>query len=155
MDTKLLRGLAACALAFASFPTLAQTVRFIGEGPAFAYYEDQMITERIVDQVIGARVGDGAQVVFFRAVGAGANHVRLAEGDRFLADLPAGAYYAIAVAPGAHEYTVDGRALRLDVPAGTRRFVRIGTPREQHSVAPSHALTFLRLSTNLRPPLLK
>ena len=57
MDTKILRGLLGCAMALAAFPALAQTVRFIGEGPAFAYYEDQMITERIVDQVIGAPVG--------------------------------------------------------------------------------------------------
>lgn len=155
MDTKILRGLLGCAMALAAFPALAQTVRFIGEGPAFAYYEDQMITERIVDQVIGAPVGEGAQVVFFRAVGAGSGQVRLAEGDRFLAELPAGAYYAIAVAPGPHTYSVDGRPLPLDVRAGTRSFVRIGIPGQEQHAVPSHALTFLRLSTNLRPPLLK
>jgi hypothetical protein len=154
MNTRILRGLLPCALALASFPALAQSVRIIGQGPAFAYAEDQMIAEQIVDQLVGARVGEGAQVIFFRPADRSAASASLSEGDRVLAQLPSGAYYAVAVTPGVHTYTVGGQSLQLDVAPGTRRFVRISSLGPSPQMVPSQALTFLRLSMNMRPPLL-
>jgi hypothetical protein len=154
MNTRILRGLLPCALALASFPAFSQSMRIISQGPAFAFAEDKMIAEQIVDQLVGAPVGNGAQVVFFRPPGSGAASASLSEGETALAQLPSGAYYAVAVTPGAHTYTVNGNALQLDVAPGTRRFVRISNLGANPQMVPSQALTFLRLSMNLRPPLL-
>lgn len=154
MNTMILRGLLPCALALATFPALAQSVRIISQGPAFAYAEDRMIAEQVVDQIVGAPVGEGAQVVFFRPADRNAASASLSEGGTLLAQLPSGAYYAVVVTPGVHAYDVGGQTLQLDVAPGTRRFVRIGNMGATPQMVPSQALTFLRLSMNLRPPLL-
>lgn len=154
MNMGILRGLLPCALALASFPALAQSVRLVTQGPAFAYAEDISIADQIVDQIVGASVvGDGAQIVFYRPSGKGSANVSLSGDGAAMAELPAGAFYAVAVTPGVHTYTVDGRPLRVEVAPGARRFVRISDG-AQPQLVPSQALTFLRLSMNMRPPLL-
>lgn len=154
MNTRILRTLLPCALALASFPGLAQSVRIISQGPAFAYAEDRVIADQIIDQLVGAPVGDGAQIVFFRPADKSSANASLSEGGASMAELPSGAYYAVAVTPGVHTYTLNGSPLQVDVAPGTRRFVRVSSLGAQPQLVPSQALTFLRLSMNLRPPLL-
>jgi hypothetical protein len=150
MNIRIPRGFVFFALLIASMPCLAQTTRLIWQGPAYAYVEDQLITESVIDQIIGAPVGEGAQVVFFRPVDAAPNDASLREGDMPLAQLPRGVYYAIAVAPGVHTYTVDGSPLQVQVGQGDRRYVRISNRRATLEPVPSNAMTFLRVTTGKR-----
>jgi hypothetical protein len=154
MNIRILRMLAPCALALLSLPVCAQSVRIITQGPAFAFDEDQMIAEQVIDRVVGAPVGAGAQIIFFRPADTHSANASLSEGDTVLAQLPSGAYYAIAVKPGVHTYAVNGNALQLDLAPGTRRFVRVSSPDTSPQLVPSQALTFLRRSLGMRPPLL-
>jgi hypothetical protein len=154
MNISILRTILPLALTFASLPVCAQSARLITQGPAFAFAEDQMITERVVDQIVGATPGEGAQVVFFRPADMRPLDANLSEHGTLLAQLPSGAFYAIAVAPGVHTYAVNGDALHLEVAPGTRRFVRVGIRDTRPQLVPSQALTFLRLSLGMRPPLL-
>jgi hypothetical protein len=153
MNTKLLRCFLPCALMLVSLPVFAQSARFITEGPAFAFAEDQLFTERVIDNVIGAPVGEGAQIVFFRPDDKHLGNTNLSEGDRLLAELPSDSYYAIAVTPGIHTYAVDGRPLQLQLAPGERRFVRISNRATNPRLLPSRALTFLRVSLGQTPPL--
>ena len=154
MNIRILRSVLPCALALASMPAFAQSLRIITQGPAFAFAEDQMIAEQVIDQVVGASVGEGAQVIFFRPADMRPENASLSEGDAVLAQLPSGAYYAVAVTPGSHTYAVNGNPLQLDLAPGTRRFVRISSQGANPQLVPSQALTFLRLSMGMRPPLL-
>jgi hypothetical protein len=154
MNTRILRGLLPCALALASFPGLAQSVRIISQGPAFAYAEDRVIADQVVDQIVGAPVGEGAQIVFFRPADRSSTNASLSEDGSAMAELPSGAFYAVAVTPGVHTYSLNGNPLQVEVAPGTRRFVRVSSLGTQPQLVPSQALTFLRLSMNLRPPLL-
>lgn len=141
------------ALMLVSLPALAQSARFIWQGAAYGYADDLVITEQVIDQVIGAPVEEGAQVVFFRPVDSVPGTVSLNEGDALLAELPAGSYYAIAVTPGAHTYALGGSPLQLQIASGERRFVRISNRNADPHLLPSHALTFLRTTLGKRPPL--
>lgn len=155
MNTRILRVVLPCALALAVVPAYAQSLRIITQGPAFAFAEDQMIAEQVVDRVVGATVGEGAQIVFFRPADMRPVDATLTEGDTLLAQLPSGAFYAIAATPGVHTYAVNGNSLQIELKPGTRHFVRIGGSQQASTqLVPSQALTFLRLSMGMRPPLL-
>jgi hypothetical protein len=153
MNIKILRRFLPCTLMLVSLPVFAQSVRFITQGTAYAFAEDQLLAERVIDHVIGAPVGEGAQVVFFRPADTHLGKTNLSEGDRFLAQLPGGSYYATVVTPGIHTYAVDGSPLQLQIAPGERRYVRISNRAANSQLLPSRALTFLRVSLGQRPPL--
>ena len=153
MSIKILRCFLPCALMLVLLPVSAQSVRFITQGTAYYFAEDQVLSERIIDHVIGAPVAEGAQVVFFRPEDTHLGKTELTQGDRFLAQLPSGSYYAIAVTPGIHTYAVDGSPLQLQLAPGERRYVRVSNRTTDTQLLPSRALTFLRVSLGQRPPL--
>ena len=153
MNTRIPRALAAATLALAPLLACAQNVRYEWQGAAYTNAEDELIAERVVSGVIGASPGSGAQVVFFRTKDRQPGELALDGSDGTLAQLPSGAYYAIAVAPGNHTYKVAGQALSLQVEPGERSYVRIGDYRANPQLRASNALTFLRLVTGKREPL--
>lgn len=153
MNACTLRGLAATALALAPVLACAQNVRYEWQGKAYIDAENQLIAERVVNGVIGVSPGTGSQVVFFRTDDQLPGQVVLGGSDGALAQLPSGAYYAIAVAPGNHTYSVDGQALSVQVAPGQRSYVRIGDYPANQRLRASNALTFLRLVTGKREPL--
>jgi hypothetical protein len=153
MNVRIFRGLAATALLLVSLPTLAQNVRYEWQGAAYVAAEDQLIADHVVDNVIGASPGADAQVVFFRTKDRMPGELGLNSDDGSLARLPSGAYYAIAVAPGSHTYSVDGQTLSVQAAPGKRNYVRIGDSRANPELTASNALTFLRLVTGKREPL--
>jgi hypothetical protein len=153
MSAWISRGLAAAALMLVSLPALAQNVRYEWQGTAYVSAENQLIAEQVVDGVIGASPGAGAQVVFFRTNDRMPGEMGLNADDGTLAQLPSGAYYAIAVAPGSHTYSVDGQTLSIQAASGKRSYVRIGDYRANPDLTASNALTFLRLVTGKREPL--
>ena len=149
-NIRVLRGLAILALMLLCLPATAQNVRYEWQGVAFIDAENQMIAERAVDNVLGARPGSNGQIVFFRPAGSVGEKYTLSTsnldsgGDASLAQLPGSAYYAIAVAPGTHTYSVDGHALSVLVAPGDRHYVKIDKDRQ---LSPTNAQTFLRLVT--------
>ena len=153
MNACISRVLAATALALAPLLACAQNVRYEWQGAAYVSAEDQLIAERVVSGVIGASPGMGAQVVFFRTNDRQPGELALGGSEGTLAQLPSGAYYAIAVAPGSHTYNVAGQALSLQVEPGERSYIRIGDYRANPQLRASNALTFLRLVTGKREPL--
>jgi hypothetical protein len=154
MNIRIHRVFLLCALMLASLPAFAQSARYIWQGAAYGYADDLVITEGVIDQVIGTPVGqEGAQVVFFRPADSIPGTVSLNEGDTLLAQLPSGSYYAIAVTPGDHTYALDGHSLQLQIASGERRYVRISNRSTEPRLLPSHALTFLRTTLGKRPPL--
>lgn len=153
MNACIPRGLAATALALAPLLACAQNVRYEWQGAAYVNAENQLIAERVVNGVIGASPGTSSQVVFFRTDDQQPGELVLGGSDGTLAQLPSGAYYAIAVAPGHHTYSVGGQALSLQVAPGKRSYVRIGVDRANPRLRASNALTFLRLVTGKREPL--
>lgn len=153
MNVWTFRGLAATLMLVSSLPAFAQNVRYEWQGTAYVAAEDQLIAEQVVDSVIGASPGAGSQVVFFRTNDRMPGEMGLNADDGALAQLPSGAYYAIAVAPGNHTYSVEGQTLSLQVAPGERSYVRIGDYRANPELATSNALTFLRLVTGKREPL--
>lgn len=144
-------ALAACLL-LAAAPASAQNVRYEWQGNAYVVAEEQAVAERLVDGVIGAAPGPGAQVVFFRPPGADSAACRVDTGAGASADLPASAYYALQVAPGDHRYAVNGSPVSLQLASGERRYVRVCAQGDGAAV-PTNALTFLRLVTGRRAPL--
>ncbi len=145
MNVKKLRGLVALALLLLSLAAVAQNVRYEWQGVAYIDAENQMIAERAVDNVIGAHPGSNGQIVFFRPAGTVGGEYTLSSGnDASLAQLPSSAYYAIAVEPGTHTYTVDGHSLSVQVAPGERHYVKIDNDRQLSS---TNARTFLRLIT--------
>lgn len=153
MNAWIVRMSAVASLMLLSFPALTQNIRYEWQGPAYLAAENQLIAEHVVDSVIGASTGSGSQVVFFRSNDRMPGELGLNADDGTLAQLPSGAYYAIAVAPGSHTYSVDGQTLSLQVAPGERSYVRIGDYRANPELAASNALTFLRLVTGKREPL--
>jgi hypothetical protein len=153
MNACIFRGLAATALALVPAFACAQNVRYEWQGKAYVDAENELIAERVVNGVIGASPGTGSQVVFFRTDDQLPGEVVLGGSDGALAQLPSGAYYAIAVAPGDHTYSVDGQALSVRVAPGQRGYVRIGDAPANHRPRVSNALTFLRLVSGKREPL--
>jgi hypothetical protein len=153
MNARTFRAVAATALALAPVFACAQNVRYEWQGKAYVDAENQLIAERVVNGVIGASPGTGSQVVFFRTDDRLPGELVLGGSDGTLAQLPSGAYYAIAVAPGNHVYSVDGQALSVQVAPGQRSYVRIGDHGSSPRVRASNALTFLRLVTGKREPL--
>ncbi len=144
-DIRILQGLVALALVLASLPAVAQNVRYEWQGIAYIDAENQMIAERAVDKVIGARPGNNGQIIFFRPAGSVDGEFTLSSGDdASLAQLPSRAYYAIAVEPGTHTYTVDGHSLSVEVAPGERHYVKIDNDRQ---LSPTNTRTFLRLVT--------
>src|SRR5688500_7881342 len=111
MNVHAFRGLATATLLLVAVPAIAQNFRFIWQGPAYYAAENQLIAERVVDEVIGIRPGSDAHVIFFRGRDRVPVDLPLNGKDGSLAELPSGSYYAIAVAPGTHAYSVDGQTL--------------------------------------------
>lgn len=143
MNFRIMRCLVAVALVLLSLPAVAQNVRYEWQGIAYIDAENQMIAERAVDNVIGARPGSNGQIVFFRPAGSDGGEYTLRSGnDSSLALLPSSAYYAIAVEPGIHTYTVGGHSLSVQVALGERYYVKIDNDRQ---LTPTNARTFLRL----------
>jgi hypothetical protein len=154
MKTVIFRVILPCALIGLSLPAPAQNVRFITQGSAYAFAEDQLMTERVIDHVVGAPVGEGTQIIFFRPVDTRPGKANLSEGNTSLAELPSGAYYATTVTPGVHTYFVDGSALQLQCDPGKRRYVRVSHRDSNPKLQSSEPLTFLRTMLGKRPPLL-
>lgn len=153
MNVQTFRRLAMAALLLGALPAFAQDFRFVWQGTAYYAAENRFIAERIVDEVIGTSPGSGAQVIFFRGKDRVPGDLSLTGKDGSLAELPSGSYFATAVAPGSHAYSVDGETLLVQVAPGERRFVRIGDYNANAQIAPSNAQTFLRLVTGERAPL--
>ena len=153
MNVRILQGLASLALLVVSLPASAQNVRYEWQGAAYVNAENQMIAERVVDGVLGADIGAGSQVVFFRPRDRVPGDSTLHEGDVALAELPGGAYYAIALAPGSHTFTVDGNPLSVQVAPGERQYIKVDRRQASPRLSPTNALTFLRLATGKREPL--
>ena len=154
MKTRLTCGLLLASLLLASLPAFGQSVRLIVGGTAYGHADELLIRETVIDQVVGAPAEARAQVVFFRPADAGGNSATLSEGDAVLAELPASSYSVVELAPGDHAFEVDGSTLHLRVAAGERHFVRIADASTKQRLVPSHALTFLRTSLGMRPPLI-
>lgn len=153
MNVHTFRGLATATLLLVVSPTIAQNFRFIWQGPAYYAAENQLIAERIVDEVIGIRPGSDAHVIFFRGKDRVPVDLPLNGKDGSLAELPSGSYFAIAVAPGTHAYSVDGQTLLVQAAPGERRYIRIGDYNANAQITASNAQTFLRMVTGERGPL--
>lgn len=153
MNVWTLRSLVAAGLMLVSLPVVAQSVRYEWQGAAYIVAEDQLITERVVDRVLGTATGSDAQVVFFRPTDQAPGELKLSSEDSPLARLPSGAYSAVAVAPGSHRFAVDGDSLSLEVAAGERKYVKVSGGRANPQLSQTNALTFLRMATGKRKPL--
>lgn len=150
MNIRILLGPASLALLLVSLPAVAQNVRYESQGAAYVNAENQRIAERVVDRVLGAGTGAGSQVVFFRPRDRIPGDASLHEGDVALAELPGGAYYATAVAPGTHTFAVDGNPLSVQVAPGERQYIKVDRRQASPRLSPTNALTFLRLATGDR-----
>ena len=140
-----------CALLFLPMLAGAQDApATVGAAPAVA----------ASNGLIAAAPADQGQIVFFREskmMGA-AIGFKVREGETELGKLRNGRYFVVTVAPGVHEYAVQGETkdvLTMEVEPGETYYVKgslgMGIVAGRPNLSPSDEATFMGMSAKLKP----
>lgn len=131
-------------LVLLSLPAMAQRVRYDHNGQADVVATNLLIVEAaVVRDLTGMPPERMGQVVFFRASRMGGGDLVVHDNGTRLHNLARGNWF-VALAPiGVHHYTVDGRALALDVQPGQAYYVRASADGGAARLSRSNAMVFL------------